>query len=83
MRRLRRYYVPSGSGVAPHGCGALYKKADVDARIEALEAALAKANAVSDALESLMNEAEVYERFNLNEDTATLTAYRKARDATR
>ena len=38
MRRLQRYYVPSGSGVAPHGCGALYKKADVDARIEALEA---------------------------------------------
>ena len=38
MSRLQRYYVPSGSGVAPHGCGALYKKADVDARIEALTA---------------------------------------------
>ena len=43
MRRLQRYYVPSGSGVAPLSCGALYKKADVDARIEQLEAALAKA----------------------------------------
>ena len=53
------------------------------AQVEALEAALAKADAVSDALESLMNEAEVYERFNLNEDTAALTAYRKAREATR
>ena len=56
---------------------------DAADRIEALTAALAKADAVSNALESLMNEAEVYERFNLNEDTETLTAYRQARDATR
>ena len=56
MRRLQRYYVPSGSGVAPHSCGALYKKSDVDARIEQLEAAI---NAALERLDaSLFTNAE-------------------------
>lgn len=52
---------------------------DMMARIIELEAALAKADAVADDLESLMNEAEVYERFNLLEDRVNLAAYREAR----
>ena len=85
MRRLRRYYVPSGSGVAPHGCGALYKKADVDARIEALEAALVRADFLIDRINDWTPD-------NLTDENCTgwlghvepaLTAYRQARDATR
>ena len=83
MRRLRRYYVPSGSGVAPHGCGALYKKADVDARIEALEAALSKAlgalGDIGDGEPEWPDDPQKELDWCRNR---ALTAYRQARDAT-
>ena len=87
MNRLQRYYVPSGSGVAPHGCGALYKKADVDARISALEAALAKADELAEACDALHSQAHksmTGGHGHMIDDAAhALTTYRQARDATR
>ena len=59
-----------------------YQRAkSAEAELDGLRAALEKADDLADGLDSLMNEAEVYERFNLDEDTAALAAYRAAREA--